>query len=184
MKEKIWILESAIILALTTGALYAFGHYYNYRMRFEFDIQTISLGISSETFIHDGATVLIAWFGTTKEFWIALLLVSIATAIFLLLSKKYNKPKFSNAVLLSLILGIVISYFSVTQYIPSRAKENAQAIKRLALVNRHALDLRDGSTAAGYTIIGSPSKIAFLTNEIKVMVISNADVKLLRIDSE
>ena len=176
MKVKHWILESAILIALGTGVLYSFGHYYDYRMRFEFDIHTIPLGVSPEILIHDGATVLFAWVGSTKEFWGALFLLSVITILILFLNKKFQKINKTSIVPVSFIIGLIVLYSSVINYIPSRAHFIAEAVERLASSKRQSLILGNDELIEGYTIIGTSSKVAFLTSDNRVLVVQYTDI--------
>ncbi len=182
MKQKPWLLESAIFLAVSTGILYAFGGYYDYRFRYEFNIQTITLGHSPETLIRDGASILFAWLGTSTEFWIALSLVALITVLLVYVSRKSKKIRISNAILVSALLGASISYMSVNLFIPSRAKENAQSIMGKAPAKKHSLLMRDGSEVKGYTIIGTPSNVVFLSSDKKVLIVPYAEIKRLTTD--
>lgn len=177
MKEKHWILESAILITLGTGVLFSLGHYYDFRMRFEFGIPTIPLGISAETLIHDGVTILIVWFGSTKEFWIALSLLIPMAAGFVLLRKKYHRPNKIGLNALLVFLGLAVFYVSVIHYIPSRASAIAESIKRHAALQRQTIILRDHVSIEGYTIIGTPSKIAFLRSDNKVFIVQYSDIQ-------
>ena len=177
MKKKHWILESAILIALGTGILYSFGHYYDYRIRFEFDIHTILLGVSPETLIHDGATILIAWFGSTKEFWVALSLFSVIVILIVFLKRKFQKMNRLNIVSVSLIISLIVLYSSVINYIPSRASIIAEAIEKFATSKRQSLIFGDDEIIEGYTIIGTPLKVAFLTSDNRVLVVQYTDIK-------
>lgn len=184
MNGKHWILESAILLALGTGVLYAFGHFYDYRMRFEFGIHTISLNVSPETFIHDGATVVFAWMGSTIEFWVALSLLLAITILIVFLNRKSRKVHTSGVVLVSLIIGFTVLYVSVIRYIPSRAQYNAHSIEKLASLKRHSLIFENGEMIEGYTIIGTPSKVAFRTTDSRVLVVQYTDIKRIVVNPD
>ncbi len=160
-----------------TGVLYSFGHYYDYRIRFEFDIHTIPLGVSPETLIHDGATVLLAWIGSTKEFWLALSLLSVITILIVFLYRKFQKINKSTIVPVSLIIGLIVLYSSVINYIPSRAQFIAEAIEKLATSKRQTLIISNDEMVEGYTIIGTQSKVAFLTSDNRVLVVQYTDIK-------
>ena len=181
MRDKFWIIESAIFLALTTGILYAFGQYYDYRLRFEFDFQTIPLGVATETFIHDGATILIAWTGRTIEFWIAIALVLGIVVTIFLLKKIFRTIQVSSVINLSVILSMVIVYASVTHYIPRRAKSIALSLEKQATLQMHSLYLSNGTVVQGYTIISTSSKVAFLSNDRKVYIVSLSDIEGLMV---
>ncbi len=182
MKQEHWLLESAIFLAVSTGVLYAFGGYYDYRIRYEFNIPTITLGHSPETLIHNGASIFFGWLGTSTEFWIALSLVTLITLLLVYVPRQFKTIRISNVVLLSASLGAIISFMSVNLYIPSRAKDNAQSIMRIAPAKKHSLLMRDGSEVKGYTIIGTPSKVAFFSSDKKVLVVPYAEIKRLMTD--
>ena len=158
MTQKFWLFESAIFLAVSTGILYGFGGYYDYRFRFEFNIQTITLGHSPETLIRDGASILFAWIGTSIEFWIALSLFFLITLLLVYVPKQFKKIRVPNMVILSVLLGTIIIFMSVNLYIPSRAKENAQSIMEKASAKKHLLLMKDGLEVKGYTIIGTTFK--------------------------
>lgn len=176
MKEKHWILESAILIALGTGILYSFGHYYDYRLRFEFDIHTIALGVSPETLIHDGATVMIAWFGSTKEFWVSLPLLALIIVLNVSLKRKFQNINKPANVLVTWIVCLIILYSSIVSYIPSRAQQISTAIEKLALLKRQSLYFDSGEVNLGYTIIGTPTKLAFLTSDNIVLVFHHTEV--------
>lgn len=183
MKHNHWIFESAILIALGTCILYSLGHFFYYRIRYEFDIHTISLGVPTEVLIHDGATVIFAWFGSTKEFWIALIITSIVLVLYFLINNNLQNFFRVNLLSISMLSTVIILYVSVIKYIPSRAGYNASAIVKLASSKRQLITLNNAETLEGYTIMGTPTKLAFLTFDNIVLVFEHSEIKNIAVTS-
>lgn len=177
MKDKNWFVESALLVAVLTGLLYSFGHFYFYRVRYEFGIDTISLGLSYESFIQAGASIVIAWFGRTWEFWAALVLIVVLYLVIQQLTKREYKVAFFNSATLTFVMSLVVIYASVSRYIPQRAATNVAIIEMAAESQRHRLILESDNNKVGYTIIASSSKLAFLSDGGEVSIHSFGNIK-------
>ena len=175
MRAKYWLFESAVLLAIITATLYMFGHYYDYRLRFEFNLQTIPMGLSYDTLLQNGAAVVIGWFANSAEFWLALIIVLFILGMGKFVEIKESYIPFRNVTVFLICLMTV--YYSVSQSIPDRAKNNADSIRSHAAKKLQHLVLEDNTGLHGYTIISTMDRLAFLSNKGQVRVVLNSRIK-------
>ena len=176
MKLENKLIDTALLLAVVTGFSYSFGAYFDYRLRYEFNIQNITLDQSPEIIIRDGFAILFSWLGGTLEFWIAVPLIILIIFLMVYVDRKFK----SNWYILFFILIGLIFFRSVNHYIPTRAKNIEQIIKSKAQEMKHVLALKDGTKIKGYTIIGAPLKVAFLSSDQKALIIPYSEIRYIK----